>query len=93
MLAPASEFRQTIFLPLYGALCHWDATGSTEDFGDIRGFEFNVCMMFFGDGDKALVAKVSPGRGGGHEVFDGLAHVSLFLFNFLMKTIFGNDLR
>jgi hypothetical protein len=48
--------------------------------------------MFFSDSDKALMAEVGPRRGGGHEIFNSLAHGSLFLFNFLMKTILGNDL-
>jgi hypothetical protein len=90
MLAPACEFCETIFLPLYRSLCNGNATGSAEDFGDISGFEFNFRVVFLGDGDKALMSEVSPGRSRGHEVFDGLAHGSLFLLNFLMTTVFEN---
>ena len=92
MLAPAGEFRQTIFLALYRALCHGNATRRAKNFGDICGFEFNVCVMFFCDGDKTLMPKVSPGRSGSHEIFNSLAHGSIFLLNFLMQTVSGNDL-
>ena len=92
MLAPAGKFRETIFLTLYRALRNRYATGRAKNFGDICGFEFNFRVVLLGDGDKALMPEVSPGRSGGHEIFDSLAHGSLFLFNFSMQTVSENDL-